>query len=325
MSKAIVVNKPGGPEVLRMKEVPLRPLGPNDVLVRHTAIGINYIDVYQRTGLYSMDANGVPGVEAVGVVEAVGEKVEGFTVGSRVGYATTPYGAYCDKRVVHHKYLVAIPNYINDEVAAASLMKGMTAHYLLFRTFTVTNQHTIIIHAAAGGVGQFLCRWAKHIGAKVIATVGSEAKVQVAQSCGADHVICLAKQNLVDEVEKITHGDGVVVVYDGIGKDTYKQSLECLMPLGLFVSYGQSSGPIENFDMSLLSRNSLYMTRPSIFVYKSHRAELVLSANEVFLMIQKGVLKPVINKKYRFTEADIQQAHIDLEGRKGMGSNIIVF
>lgn len=325
MSRAIVVRNPGGIEALRMENLPVPKPGPNEVVIRQTAIGVNFIEVYQRTGQYPLNATlPIPGVEGVGVIEAKGDNVDGFKVGARVGCATVSTGAYAEHRIVNHEALVAIPDDISDEIAAASLVKGMTAHYLLFRTFAVQNFHTIIIHAAAGGVGRFLVQWAKHLGAKVIATVGSEGKVGAAKACGADLVINLAEGNWVDKVMKFTNKEGVTVVYDGVGKDTFLDSLKCLMPLGLMVSFGQSSGAVPPFDLSLLAKNCLFLTRPNLFLYKGNRMELVLSANEIFEMLRKRALTPTLSKRYEFSQEGVQAAHGDLEGRRSSGSCILV-
>lgn len=320
-----MVRNPGGIEALRMENIPTPKPGPDEVLIRQTVIGVNFMDVYQRTGVYPLDGGlPVPGAEAVGVIEAVGSNVDGFKVGTRVGCTTIRTGAYAEHRVVNQEKLVVIPDDISDEMAAACLMKGLTAHYLLFRTFAVQNIHTILVHAAAGGVGRLLVQWAKHIGARVIATVGSEGKIAEAKTCGADLVINLAEDDLVSKVDDFTGGEGVTIVYDSVGKDTFFESLECLMPLGLLVSYGQSSGPIPPFDVSLLATNCLFITRPNIFMYKSNRMELILSENELFEMIRRKVLKPKLNKRYAFTEEGVREAHGDLEARRTSGSSILV-
>lgn len=325
MSRAIVVRKPGGTQALCMENLPTPKPGPDEVLIRNTVIGVNFIDVYQRNGQYPLSDNPpIPGAESIGVVEAVGSNIEGFKVGARVGCATLATGAYAEHRLVHHEKLVAIPDDISDEVAAGALLKGLTAHYLLYRTFTVQNFHTILVHAAAGGVGRFLVQWAKYIGAKVIATVGSEGKIAAAQEGSPDLVINLATENLVDKVKEFTNGEGVTVVYDAVGKDTFLQSLECLMPLGLMVSYGQASGPVPPFNIGVLSKNCLFLTRPNLFLYKSNRMELILSENELFEMIRRKVIKPKLSKRYDFTEQGVREAHGDLEGRRTSGSCILM-
>ena len=325
MSRAIVIRKPGGIEALKMEDVPIRKLGAEEVLIRQTVLGLNYRDVYQRTGHYTIDAaTPVPGFEGVGTVESIGSDVSGFKVGDRVACVTLPDGAYAEHRIVDQSHLIAVPDDISDEMAAAVLAKGLTAHYLLFRTFAVQEMHTILVHAAAGGVGHILCQWAKHLGARVIATVGSSTKVEAAKATGADSVIDLSKEDLVDRVLDATGGEGITVAYDGVGKDTFMDSLRCLMPLGLMVSYGQASGPVPPFDVSALSDNCLFLTRPNLFLYKSNKMELVLSENEVFEMIRRRVIKIKLNKRYKFSEEGVREAHTDLESRKTSGASIIV-
>lgn len=325
MSRAIVVRKPGDSQSLRMENLPTPKPGPDEVLLRHTAIGVNFMDIYQRTGLYPIDGQvPIPGAEAIGVIEALGSNVDGLKVGARFGCATVPTGAYAEHRVVHHEKLVAIPDDISDEMAAATLLKGLTAHYLLYRTFNVQHFHTILVHAAAGGVGRFLVQWAKYIGARVIATVGSEAKIAAANESKPDLVINLAADNLVEKVREFTNGEMVTVAYDAVGKDTFLKSLECLMPLGLMVSYGQASGSVPPFDISLLSKNCLFLTRPNLFLYKSNRMELILSENELFEMIRRKVLKPKLSKRYEFTEQGVREAHDDIEARRTSGSCVLV-
>lgn len=325
MSRAIVIRTPGGLEALKMEDVPVRKLQPNEVLVRQTVIGLNYMDVYQRTGYYPTKGElPIPGFEGVGVIEAVGSNTTGFKEGARVACVTVPYGAYAQHRIVDQSHIIAIPDDISDEMAAAVLVKGLTAHFLLFRTFAVQPVHTILVHAAAGGVGHVLCQWAKHLGAKVIATVGTGTKVEAAKATGADLVINLENEDMVDQVLKFTNDEGVTVVYDGVGKATFMNSLRCLMPLGLMVSYGQASGPVPKFDVTALAENCLFLTRPSLFLYKSNKMELILSENEVFEMIRRRVIKIKLNKRYKFTEESIREAHRDLEGRKTSGASIIV-
>lgn len=319
-----MVRNPGGIEALCMEEMPTPKPGPDAVLIRQTVIGVNFIDVYQRSGAYPLGKTPIPGAEGVGVVEAIGSNVKGLKVGARVGCATSTKGAYSTHRLVHQDKVIAIPDDISDEVAAAILLKGLTAHYLLYRTFSVQDANSILVHAAAGATGRLIVQWAKHIGAKVIATVGSEAKISAAQESNPDMVVNLASDNLLEKVMEATDNQGVTVVYDGVGKDTFMESLKCLMPLGLMVSYGQASGAVPPFDLGLLSKNCLFVTRPNVFLYKSNKMELVLSANEVFELVRRQVLKPKLNKRYEFTEEGVREAHADLASRKTSGSSILV-
>ena len=324
MSRAIVIRNPGGLDALKMEEVRLIEPGPNELLIRQTVIGLNYMDVHQRRGDSPIKAGlAVPGFESVGVVEAIGNKVDGYTVGERVACATIPYGAYAEHRIIDVDRAIAVPDDISDEMVAAVLAKGLTVHYLVFRAFAIKQGQVVLIHAAAGGVGHVLCQWAKQRGATVIATVGSAEKVKMAKSTGADFVIDLGTENLVERVKAITNGALVTVVYDGVGKDTFMDSLKCLTPLGLMVSYGQSSGVVPPVDLDLLLEHSLFLTRPSLFLYKSNKMELILSENEVFSQIRTGAIKMKLNKRYPFTEEGVREAHKDLEGRKTMGASII--
>lgn len=324
MPKAIVIRKQGGPEVLKIEEIPepRRP-GPGQVLIRHTAIGINYIDIYYRNGVYKAPKLPfVPGMEACGVVEAVGPDVDAV-VGQRVAYATAQSGAYSEKRLISSKYLVGVPDGIPDKIVAAGLAKGLTAHYLLHRTFMVEPGQTILVHAAAGGTGQMICQWAKSLGANVIGTVGSPGKVAIAQKAGCTHVIVYTERDFVDEVLKVTRGRGVPVVYDSVGKDTFSKSLQCLSNMGLLVSFGQSSGNVAPFNILSLAAKGLYVTRPTLMVYKQQRRELVLSAVEVFNKILSREITVNIHKSYKL--ADIAQAHIDIASRNTVGSCVIEF
>lgn len=324
MSKAIVIEKYGGPEVLQYKTVPDSRPGKGEVRLKHSVIGVNFIDVYHRTGLYPLELPFVPGTEAVGYVEEVGQEVEGLEEGDRVAYGigdgTT--GAYSEARNINAKYLVKVPDGVTDEQAAAVTLKGMTAHYLLRRTFVVNSKDTILIHAAAGGVGSILCQWARALGAKVIGTVGSDEKAQFAKEHGCNYVINYKTEDFVSRVREITGGIGVPVVYDSVGKDTFLKSLDCLMPLGLMVSFGQSSGKVEPFDIGLLAqKGSLFLTRPTLGLYKSGRVETVYAANEIFELVAKGSVKVHIGGRGRLSGAG--KAHTALESRATTGSLLL--
>ncbi|MFN7038378.1 MAG: quinone oxidoreductase family protein [Alphaproteobacteria bacterium] len=324
MTKAIIINEPGGYEAL--KPTKLKDLKPaaGQVLIAHKAIGINFIDVYYRRGDIKLDTYPIiPGIEAAGYIEEIGEGVEGFKVGDRVAYATLQTGgAYSEKNIVDIKYVIGLPDEISFEQAAASLTKGMTAHYLLRRTYYVRPGNYILINAAAGGVGQILSQWAREIKANIIGAVGSDDKIEIAKKAGCDYVINYSKENLANRVMEITNNQGVVVAYDSVGGDMLLHSLECLGKFGLLVSYGQSSGSKPLLDLSLLVKKSLFVTYPNLFVYKENRNELILTANEVFEYIKSKVLKVNIANRYTLEEA--RKAHQDLEERKTTGSSIFV-
>ena len=322
MVMAIRVHATGGPDVMRAEEVAVAAPGPGEVVVRHTAIGVNYIDTYFRSGLYPQKLPFTPGNEAAGVVEATGDGVDDVKIGDRVVYLHGP-GSYAEKAVVPAVKLVPIPDGIGDEVAAAVLLKGLTAQYLLRRTFKVGAEHTLLIHAAAGGVGLIAGQWAKHLHATVIGTAGSEAKIELARQNGYDHVINYATSDFVAETLKFTDGKKLDVVYDSVGKDTFPGSLDVLKPLGLFVTFGQSSGPIPPFDVGILnSKGSLFMTRPSLFAYNSAREVLLESAAEMFGLIKSGVLNIAVNQ--RFALKDAARAHEALESRATTGATVLI-
>lgn len=322
MIGAIRVNETGGPDKLSWEKMAIAMPGPNEVLVRNTAIGINFIDTYHRSGLYPVPLPFTPGSEGAGIVEAVGAKVRGFKRGDRIAYAD-PIGAYAEMVVRPQDRLVKIPKGIKDKTAAALLLKGMTAEYLLRRTYKVKKGNVILVHAAAGGVGQILCQWAKYLGATVIGTVGSEEKVKIARKAGCKYVIVTSRESFPEQVKRITKGKGVPVVYDGVGKDTFEGSLDCLTPRGLMVSYGSASGAVEPISIGILAKKgSLYVTRPTLYTYIATRAELTKSAQAVFAMVKKGVLKVSINQTYSLKNA--AQAHRDLEARKTTGSSVFV-
>jgi NADPH2:quinone reductase len=324
MSKAIEVSTHGGPEVLTYTDVDPGKPGPGEVLIRHTAIGLNFLDTYFRSGLYPAP-NGlplIPGGEAAGVVEALGEGIGELSAGDRVAYAVN-LGAYAEQRRIAADRLVKIPDGISDSQAAAMMLKGMTAEYLLRRTYKVKAGDTLLCHAAAGGVGLILGQWAKHLGAKVIGTAGSADKVELALQNGYDHVINYREADFVAEVKRTTSGELCDVVYDSVGKDTFPGSLDCLKPFGLFVSFGQSSGPIPPFNLQMLSqKGSLYVTRPTLFTYNAKRQALVESAGALFKVVSSGAVDVKVNQTYPLRDA--ARAHADLEARRTTGTTILL-
>lgn len=323
MTHAIRVHEYGGPEVLEWEEVEVGDPGPGEVRIRQTAIGLNYIDVYVRTGLYPQPSLPfIPGMEGAGVVSAVGEGVRDLKVGRHVAYAG-PVGAYAQERLIAAERVVKIPAVISDETAAAIMLKGMTAQYLLRRTYKVNRDTTLLFHAAAGGVGVIACQWAAALGARVIGTVSSSGKALIARAHGCTHVINVREEDLVAKVKEYTKGKGVDVVYDSIGKDTFPASLDCLKPLGMWVSFGQASGPVPPFNITLLSqKRSLFATRPSLGTYIETRKDLVATANDLFDVIAKGKIKIAVNQTYAL--ADAAKAHRDLEARLTTGSTILL-
>ena len=324
MIKAVRVHKHGGPEVLTYEDVELEKPGAGEVRIRHTAIGLNFIDCYFRTGLYPAP-NGlpfIPGNEAAGEVVALGEGVSGLAVGDRIAYAG-PLGAYAQERNIAADRIVKTPDAIGDEESAAMMLKGMTAEYLLLRTYPVKAGDIVLNHAAAGGVGLILGQWAKHIGAKIIGTAGSPEKVALAKAHGYDHVIDYSKENFVEAVAEITGGKKCDVVYDSVGKDTFEGSLDCLKPRGMFVSFGNASGPVPPFAPTLLSqKGSLFVTRPTLFTYIATRPELEASAGALFDVVSSGAVKINVNQRYQLKDA--AQAHTDLEGRKTSGATVLL-
>ena len=321
--RAIRAYDTGGPEVMKWEEVELGEPGPGQVRIRHAAVGLNYIDTYHRSGLYPIaERPFVPGMEGAGIVEAVGLDVVGLAAGDRVAYAAPPMGAYAEARLMTAANIVRIPDGIDDETAAAMMLKGMTVEYLLNRTHKVKAGDTILFHAAAGGVGLIACQWAKAIGATVIGTVGTEEKAELARAHGCDHAIVYTRENFVERVWEITDGAGVPVVYDSVGKTTFEGSIDCLAPRGVLALFGQSSGPVESFDPGrLAARGSLYLTRPSLMTYNATRAELVASADALFAMVSAGKVRIEIANRYPLSEA--VTAHRNLEGRKTTGSTVL--
>ena len=318
---AIVAQQTGGPEVLKWQEVEVGDPGAGEILVRHTAVGLNYIDTYHRSGMYPIEPPFTVGLEGAGVVEALGSGVTTVSVGDRVAYAAPPMGAYAETRLMPAEKVVAVPEGVDDETAAAMMLKGMTAEYLLRQTYQVKSGDTILFHAAAGGVGLIACQWAKALGATVIGTVGTEAKAELARAHGCDHPILYTKEDFVARVKDITDGKGVPVVYDSVGKDTFMKSLDCLQPRGLLASFGQSSGSAGSFDPGILAaKGSLYLTRPTLMTYTATRLDLEESAKALFEVVASGKVKIEIHNRYPLSEAE--QAHRDLEGRKTTGSTI---
>ncbi len=325
MAKRIVVRRFGGPEVLELENWEPPAPGPGEVLLRHRAIGLNFIDIYFRTGLYPPPQGlpFTPGLEASGVIEALGEGVANLAVGQRVAYGTGPLGAYADLRTMPADKLIAIPEEISDEVAAAMMLKGMTAQYLLKQTYAVKPGDTILVHAAAGGAGLILCQWAKHLGATVIGTVGSREKAEIARAHGCDHPIIYTEEDFAERVKEITGGKGVAVVYDGVGKATFLKSLDCLRPRGLMVSFGNASGPVDNFNLGILSqKGSLYVTRPTLFHYTSTRADLEACARDVIDVVRRGIVR--IEVKQRFPLEQAAEAHRALESRRTIGATVLI-
>jgi len=321
--KAIRIHRHGGPEVLAYEDVDIGQPGPGEVRVRNMAIGLNFIDVYFRTGVYKPPALPfIPGNEGAGEVVAVGEGVGDFAPGDRVAYAAT-LGSYAEERIVPAQFLVHLPGSIDFETGAAMMLKGLTAQYLLRRTFRVEAGHTILVHAAAGGVGLILCQWAKHLGATVIGTVGSPEKAELARQNGCDHVIDYRKEDFVARVKEITGGEGCHVVYDGVGKATFPGSLDCLRRFGYFVSFGNASGPIDDFNILLLSqKGSLFATRPTLFSHLATREDVVEMSNDLFHVVESGAVKIPIHARLPLSEA--AEAHRRLEGRQTTGATVLL-
>lgn len=321
MAHAIRFAKTGGPEVLEWQQVEIGKPGQGQVRIRHTAVGLNYIDTYQRSGLYPMQLPSGLGSEAAGIIEEVGPGVTELKPGDRVAYAGGPLGAYSEARVMPADRLVPVPAGITDQQAAAMMLKGMTAWYLVRRTHPVKAGETILIHAAAGGVGLIVSQWAKHLGATVIGTVGDDEKAALAKRHGCDHPINYRREDFVARVNEITQGKKLPVVYDSVGKDTFYKSLDCVAPLGLLASFGQSSGAIGPVDIGILAgKGSLFLTRPTLNTYTASRSDLLTAARELFDVVQKGAVKIQVNQSYPLSQA--AQAHRDLQDRKTTGSTV---
>jgi NADPH2:quinone reductase len=322
MAKAIRFHKQGGPEVLQVDDVPVGDPGPGQVRIRHTAIGVNFVDIYQRSGLYPMQLPAIAGNEGAGVVEALGKGVKDLKVGDRVAYTGLP-GSYCEARIVPADRMVKIPKGISDAQAASMMLKGLTVHYLIHSTYKVKKGDTVLWHAAAGGVGTIACQWLKKLGVNTIGTVGSPEKVQLAKAHGCKHVINYSTENFVEKVKEITKGKKLPVVYDAVGKSTWEGSLDCLQPRGLIVSFGNASGPVPPVNLGILStKGSLYVTRPTLGTYIAARADLVKRSNDLFNVVKSGKVK--IETTARHTLEDAAQAHRDLEGRKTTGSVVLI-
>ena len=321
-ARVIRIHATGGPEVLRHEQIEVGNPGPGEVLLRQTAIGLNYIDTYHRTGLYPLELPAVLGREAAGVVEEIGEGVTDLAPGDRVAYPMGP-GSYAEEAVISADRLLLLPDGIEDTQAAAMMLKGITAHYLLRRTFRVEPGQTILFHAAAGGVGLIACQWAKALGATVIGTVGTAEKAELAAAHGCDHPIVYTTESFVDRVKELTDGRGVPVVYDSVGKDTFEGSLDCLAPLGLMVSYGNASGPVPPFSILTLSaKGSLFLTRPTLATFIARREDLLSAGRELFDVVIRGAVKVEVNQTYPLEEA--ATAHRDLESRKTTGSTVLI-
>ena len=321
--KAVKISKNGGPEVLEIKDIKLGDPNSGEVIIKNEAIGLNYIDTYHRSGLYPVELPSNIGIEGAGIIEKIGPDVKNFKVGDKVAYASMPLGSYATHRIFPTEKLVKVPNEIELENVATLMTKGFTVFYLLHKTYPVKSGETILFHAAAGGVGQIFCQWAKSLGCSVIGTVGSDEKIEIAKTNGCDHVINYSKENFAEKVKEITNGVGVPVVYDGVGKKTFDGSIECLKLRGMMVSFGNASGPIGPCNVAKsLAPKGLYLTRPSIAHYTSTRVELDEAANKVFEMFLSKKFKLDIFKKYPLSE--IVRAHQDLEGRKILGPAVII-
>jgi NADPH2:quinone reductase len=323
MPRAIRIHQPGGPEVMQLEEVEVGDPGPGEARVRHTAIGVNYLDTYHRSGAYKLALPATIGMEGAGIVEAVGAGVTDIRPGDRVAYCTGTPGSYSEVRVMPAERLVPLPAGISERMAVAMMLKGLTTQYLFRQTRELKAGETILFHAAAGGVGLIACQWARALGATMIGTVGSDEKAELAKAHGCAHTIVYTRENFVERVKALTGGKGVPVVYDGVGKDTFPASLDCLVPRGLFVSYGNASGLIPPVDIMLLSqKGSLYLTRPTLFTYAQPRSNLLAMSRELFDMVQSGRIKVEASKTYPL--ADAAQAHRDLHARRTTGSVILI-
>jgi NADPH2:quinone reductase len=324
MTKAIVMHATGGPEVLQWEDFEPGDPGPGEVRLRHEAVGLNFIDVYHRTGLYPVgQLPAVPGMEGAGLVETVGAGVTEFKPGDRVAYAGIPPGAYAETRLIPAHRLVKLPAAISSRQAAAMMLQGMTARYLLHGCFPLKAGDTLLIHAAAGGVGLLVCQWAKHKGARVLGTVGSPAKAELAKAHGCDHPILYREEDFVAQVRKLTDGRGVDVVYDAIGQSTFMQSLDCLRPMGMLVSFGQASGPVAPLELGVLAaKGSLFLTRPSLMTYTAERRDLLAHAADLFEVVTRGAVRVAINQEYPLSRA--AEAHRDLESRRTTGASVFV-
>jgi NADPH2:quinone reductase len=322
MPHGIRIYKTGGPEVMVWEEIKLGPPGPGEARIRHTAVGLNFVDVYNRSGLYPVPLPSGLGSEGAGVVEEVGAGVPDLKPGDRVAYGNAPVGAYAEARLIPADRLIKLPGSIDDKTAAAMMLKGLTVQYLIRQTYRVKKGDTILLHAAAGGVGLILSQWAKHLGATVIGTVGSDDKAKLAKLNGCEHAIVYTREDFVTRVADITNGNKVSVVYDSIGKDTFLKSLDCCAPLGLVVTFGQSSGTVEPLNLGVLAaKGSLYVTRPTLSTYGAKRENLVAMAKDLFDVVQSGAVKITVNQTYPLKDA--AKAHADLVARKTTGSTVL--
>ena len=324
MSKAIRIHETGGPDVLRWEEVDVAKPAAGEVRLRQTAVGLNFIDTYHRTGLYPVAAlPTIIGMEGAGIIEETGEGVTDFQVGERVAYAGGSPGSYAEERTMAAAHLVRLPDGVDDQQGAALMLKGLTTQYLIRRCYPVRSGDTILIHAAAGGVGLLACQWARHLGATVIGTVSTPAKAELAASHGCNHTILYGEENFVDRVRELTDGVGVPVVYDSVGRDTFDGSLDCLRPLGLMVTFGQSSGSVPPLAVhELTSHGSLFLTRPTLATYTATRDQLIANAAELFSVVESGAVKIEINQTYALQDA--AKAHSDLENRKTTGASVLL-
>ena len=323
MPKSIIIKKNGGPEVLELEDVDIKSPGPDELKVTNHAIGLNYIDTYHRSGLYPLPLPSGIGLEAAGKVDEVGENITEFNKGDNIAYAAIPIGAYSQQRIIPAKIAVKIPEWISYKLAATLMTKGLTTNYLLTKTYKLKANETILFHAAAGGVGQIFAQWAKSIGAKVIGTVGSNEKIEIAKANGYDNVINYTKDDFTKEVMKLTNNKGVSAVFDGVGKNTFKGSISCLKPRGMMVSFGNASGPLDPVNVAKdIQSKSLFLTRPTISHYFTNRQEIQKGADEIFEKIKFGMVKIKIFKEYKLSEA--KQAHQDLESRKLTGPAILI-
>ena len=322
MSKAVRYHQQGGPEVLQLDDISIGDPGPGQVRIRHTAIGVNFVDTYQRSGLYPMQLPGVAGNEGAGVVEAVGPGVKELKKGDRIAYTGLP-GSYCEERIVPADRMVKVPKGVSDEQAASMMLKGMTVHYLIFTTYKVKKGDTVLWHAAAGGVGLIACQWLKKLGVTTIGTVGSDEKGKLAKAHGCHHVINYSRENFLERVKEITKGKKLPVVYDAVGKTTWDGSLDCLQPRGLMVSFGNASGAVPPVNLGVLSAKGwLYVTRPTLATHIATRADLVKRSKDLFEVVKSGKVKIETTARYKL--ADAQAAHRDLEGRKTTGSVVLL-
>jgi NADPH:quinone reductase len=323
MTHAIRIHEHGGPEVMKWEAVEVGAPGENEVRLRHTVVGLNFIDIYHRVGLYKIPLPTVLGREGAGVIEAIGSRVTNVKVGDRVAYGAAPIGSYAEARLIPADRVVNVPANVTDQQAASIMLKGMTAQYLLKRSYAVKAGDTILVHAAAGGVGLILCQWAKHLGVTVIGTVGSEEKGKLAKAHGCDHVINYATEDFAARVGEITGGKKCAAVYDGVGKDTFLKSLDCLRPRGVMASFGNASGKVEPFDLGILAaKGSLYVTRPTLDTHVATREDLVATANDLFDVVGRGIVKVEINQTYALK--DTAEAHRDLAARKTTGSTVLL-